>query len=41
MVDQFITEVKIQTFLDHPNIVKLFGIFDDEKKIYLILEYCE
>lgn len=37
MVNQFITEVKIQTFLDHPNIVKIFGIFDDAKKVYLIL----
>ena len=41
MIDQFIMEAKIQTFIDHPNIVKLFGMFDDENKIYLILQYCE
>jgi len=25
--------------LNHPNILKLYGYFDDEEKIYLILEY--
>lgn len=27
--------------MDHPNIVKLFGIFSDEEHIYLIMEYME
>ena len=26
--------------MNHPNILKLFGFFDDSKNIYLILEYC-
>ena len=26
-MDQFINEIKIQMFLDHPNIVKLYGFF--------------
>jgi len=26
---QFIREMKIQTFLDHPNIIKNFGFFSD------------
>ena len=38
MIDQFITEIKIQMFLDHPNIVKLYGFFDDETSFYIIME---
>jgi len=41
MIDQFITEIKIQMFLDHPNIVKLYGFFDDETSFYIIMEYME
>ena len=33
-------EIEIQSHLRHQNILKLFGFFDDEKQIYLILEYC-
>ena len=33
-------EVKIQMYLNHPNIVKLYGFFCDEENIYLIMEYC-
>lgn len=29
MVEQFSRELKIQSFLNHPNIVKVFGYFDD------------
>jgi serine/threonine protein kinase len=29
IVEQFLREVKIQMFLSHPNIVKLYGCFDD------------
>ena len=32
-------EIEIQSHLRHDNILKLFGFFDDEKHIYLILEY--
>ncbi|PVU95327.1 hypothetical protein BB561_001901 [Smittium simulii] len=32
-------EVEIQTHLRHPNIVRLYGYFHDEKRVYLILEY--
>ena len=27
--------------MDHPNIVKLYGIFSDREHIYLIMEYME
>ncbi|PVV01366.1 hypothetical protein BB560_004214 [Smittium megazygosporum] len=32
-------EVEIQTHLRHPNILRLYGYFHDEKRVYLILEY--
>ena len=41
MVERYILEVKIQAYLNHPNIVKLYGIFDDKDNIYMILEYME
>lgn len=34
-----VREIKIHSFLDHPNVIKLFGVFHDKHKIYLILEY--
>ncbi|KAM0677276.1 Cell cycle serine/threonine-protein kinase cdc5/MSD2 [Binucleata daphniae] len=35
------TEIEIHKQLDHPNIVKMYNYFDDEKYAYLLLEYCE
>ncbi|XP_057949481.1 serine/threonine-protein kinase Aurora-3 [Malania oleifera] len=32
-------EMQIQSSLCHPNILRLFGWFDDDERIYLILEY--
>ncbi|KAG7210369.1 hypothetical protein KM043_011904 [Ampulex compressa] len=32
-------EIEIQTHLRHPNILKMYGFFYDDKRIYLILEY--
>ncbi|XP_075229679.1 aurora kinase A-like [Lycorma delicatula] len=32
-------EVEIQTHLRHPNILKMYGYFHDEARVYLILEY--
>lgn len=40
MVDQVFWQIKLQIFMKHPNILKLYGFFDDNKNIYLILEYC-
>ena len=39
MLDQFINEIKIQMFLDHPNLVKLYGFFHDLTYFYIIMEY--
>lgn len=41
MVDQFLLEVKTQLFVDHSYVVRLFGLFDDQDNIYLLLEYLE
>lgn len=32
-------EIKVLKFLDNPGIIKLHGWFDDDEKIYLVLEY--
>jgi len=32
-------EIEIQCHLRHPNILRLFGYFHDEKRVYIILEY--
>jgi serine/threonine protein kinase len=37
MVDQFILEVKIQNFLNHPNVLALHGCFDDKDHVYIML----
>ena len=36
-IEQFIREIKIQLFLNHPNIIKMFGYFDDLSFIYILL----
>ena len=40
LIVQLIREIKIQSFLSHPNIVKLYTFFADEKFIYLVQELC-
>eukprot|EP00441_Pelagodinium_beii_P018975 CAMPEP_0197659158 /NCGR_PEP_ID=MMETSP1338-20131121/46409_1 /TAXON_ID=43686 ORGANISM="Pelagodinium beii, Strain RCC1491" /NCGR_SAMPLE_ID=MMETSP1338 /ASSEMBLY_ACC=CAM_ASM_000754 /LENGTH=476 /DNA_ID=CAMNT_0043235939 /DNA_START=57 /DNA_END=1487 /DNA_ORIENTATION=+ len=37
---RFQQEVKIQSELDHPNIVKLYEVFTDAKMYYLVMELC-
>ncbi|GMM37645.1 aurora kinase [Saccharomycopsis crataegensis] len=36
---QFRREIEIQSNLRHPNVLRLFGYFHDDKRVYLILEY--
>jgi aurora kinase len=38
ILNQLTRELKIQMFLDHPNIIKLYSFFHDEDNIYLLLE---
>lgn len=32
-------EIEIQSHLRHPNILRMYGYFHDEQRVYLILEY--
>ena len=37
--NQIKREIEIQSHLRHPNILRLYGYFYDEKRVYLIIEY--
>lgn len=34
-------EINILRLLDHPNIVKMFEFFEDEKRYYIVTEICK
>ena len=34
------TEIDILKTLDHPNVIKLYEVYDDERAIYLVMELC-
>lgn len=38
VVGQLVREIKIQSTLDHPNIIKLYGFFHDSENVYLVME---
>jgi len=38
--EQFKTEINLLRATDHPNIIKLYDIYEDNKFIYLIMEEC-
>lgn len=38
MENQVAQQIKVQMFSNHPNILKMFGFFSDDSKIYLLLE---
>jgi calcium-dependent protein kinase len=33
-------EIDVLKNLDHPNILRLYEVFEDKKYIYLVTEYC-
>ena len=37
----FEEETAILKALDHPNILKIYEIFEDKSKLYLVTEYCK
>lgn len=41
MEEQFLREIKLQSFFNHSNLVKLYGFFHDEINVYLLMEYME
>lgn len=38
--EQIMNEIKVQLFLNHSNIVKLYTIFNDRLYVYMVLEAC-
>lgn len=39
MIDQLALEIRIQTCLNHKNILGIYGFFDDAAFLYIVLEY--
>ena len=39
-LDQLLDEINILKSLDHPNIVKYYETFENEKYMYIVMEYC-
>ena len=39
-LEQVKTEIEILKIAQHPNIIRLYEIFENEKYIYIIMEYC-
>lgn len=37
-VEQMMREIKIHSFLNHINVIQLYGCFEDQLKVYLIME---
>ena len=40
-LNKFIEALKIQMYLNHPNIAKVFGVIVEEDKVHMVMEYCE
>jgi calcium-dependent protein kinase len=40
-METFLQEIKIMQKLDHPNVLKLFEYFIDDKEVYLVTEICK
>lgn len=36
-----VTEIDINLGLDHPNIAKLFNVYEDSRAVYMVLELCQ
>ena len=41
MMKKFIHENEIINRLDHPNIMKIFELYEDQKRFYLVMELCD
>ena len=39
-LDLLETELQIMKSLDHPNIIKIFEIYKDQKYFHIVMEYC-
>ena len=39
MIGQFKEEIKLHSKVNHPNLPKMYGCFDDEYHVFMIMEY--
>ena len=39
MVEQLGKEIRLHSKLDHPNIVRLYGVFQTTEEVYMVMEY--
>ena len=39
-IDRLSHEVELMKRLDHPNILKIYELYEDEKRFYLVMEIC-
>ena len=39
--EKFMLEINILAKMDHPNIIKLFEVFEDKRYVYLVMEKCQ
>jgi calcium-dependent protein kinase len=39
-IQRFIHEIEMLKFLDHPNVMKIYEFYEDEKRYYLVMELC-
>ena len=40
-IERVLREIKISSGLNHPNIIKIYNIIEDEKNYFVVMEYCE
>ena len=41
MIDQLALEIRLQTCLNHKNVLGIYGFFDDATHFFIVLEYME
>ncbi len=41
MIDQLALEIKLQSCLNHRNVLGMYGFFDDKTHLYIVLEYMD
>ena len=39
MLEQIVRELKTQSFVNHPHVLKIYGYFEDLLNFYIVMEY--
>ncbi len=39
MIEQLTLEIRLQSCINHKNILGMYGFFDDQVNFYIVLEY--